>query len=229
MLKSYWEDDKRKVGDWTTKKRRRMKLLILDVVKQQLTSHGIKTVLDLGCGLGFYFPIYHECGCHVLAVDYAFNRVEIARKKVEDLKLQNITVKCEDIFQIDEVGHFDCIMLSFILDHMTLPQVKQIISKIKDSARYLIVVGYYSEPFEDLRERHSKLCKRLGEEFNSFNEKKELTCAVYDYPTLFNMPYSLHQFGDDCSLLLFENVKADSKPSEKWCVTHHDFCLFLMH
>jgi len=229
MQKSHWESKVETYRGIHSQKRRKKRLLINNVVKDILKKYDIKTVLDLGCGLGFYFPIYHECGCHVLAVDYAFNRVEIARKKVEDLKLQNITVKCEDIFQIEEVGHFDCIMLSFILDHMTLPQVKQIISKIKDSARYFIVVGYYSEPFEDLEQRHRQLCRRLGEEFNSFNEKKELTCAVYDYPTLFNMHYSLNQFGDDCSLLLFENVKADSKPSEKWCVTHHDFCLFLMH
>jgi len=215
MQKSHWENKVETYRDIHSQKRRKKRLLINNVVKDILTKYDIKTVLDLGCGLGFYFPIYHECGCHVLAVDYAFNRVEIARKKVVDLKLPNITVKCEDIFQIDEVGHFDCIMLSFILDHMTLPQVKQIISKIKDSAKYFIVVGYYSEPFKDLEQRHGQLCIRLGVEYNSFNEKKELTCAVYDYPTLFNMPYSLHQFGDDCSLLLFENVKADSKPSEK--------------
>jgi len=214
MQKSHWESKIETNRDLHSQKRRKKRLLINNVVKDILKKYDIKTVFDLGCGLGFYFPIYHECGCHVFAVDYAFNRVEIARKKVEDLKLQNITVKCEDIFQIDEVGHFDCIMLSFVLDHMALPQVKQIISKIKDSARYFIVVGYYSEPFKDLEQRHRQLCRRLGVEFNSFSEKKELTCAVYDYPTLFNMPYSLNQFGDDCSLLLFENVKAESKPSE---------------
>ena len=214
MQKSHWEAKTETFKDLHSPRRRRKRAMINDVVKDILRKHGIRTVFDMGCGLGYYFPVYHELGCQVLAVDYAFNRVEIARRKIADFHLDNITVKCEDIFQIEEVGHFDCIMLSFILDHLAYPQVKMLIDKIKGSSRYFIVVGYYSEPFTDLLERHKKLCQRLGVEFNTHNERKGVTCAVYNYPIIFNMPYTLHQFGDDCSLLLFENVKAASKPSE---------------
>ncbi len=213
MEKSYWEQENRKVGDWTTQKRRRMKLLIQNAVKDIVESHDIKTVLDLGCGSGLYFPLYDELGLTVDAVDYSEVRLEYAKRMIDVAELKGINVRCLDIFSITDFGKHDCVMLSFVLEHLESQKVTWLIDKIKDSARYFIVVGYYSEPFKDLVEKHKKLCQRLGVPFNTHNEKKGITCAVYDYPTLFNMPYKLHQFGDDCSLLLFENVKAESKPS----------------
>lgn len=206
LEKSYWEHVDRKVGDWTFQKRQKIKQLILDTVRELFTEHQVKTVLDLGCGIGIYFPLYSELGLRVHAVDYSEVRLEYAKKVIESQNLRGITLCCEDFFSIEDFGFHDCIMLSYVLEHLELSKVKLLIDRIRNHARYFIVAEYYSEPFAILEAKHRLVCQRQGVPFNTHNASKGVASAVYDYPKLFNMPYSLYQIDEDCSILVFENV-----------------------
>lgn len=171
----------------------------------------IKTVLDLGCGTGLYFPLYHTLGCNVLAIDSSTKRLSLAKEMVESFQLKNMVLKEGNFLSEDFPDNFvkkdlkfDCIMLSYVLEHQTKEQVKLLVSKIRGLAKYYIVVGYYSEPTEDLIKRYTAKCIEHEVKPYTFNVEKTFTCIAHDYPKVFNMKYELYQFPRDVSLIFFK-------------------------
>jgi len=176
---------------------------VFTTISNWIKLHNINSVLDLACGAGLYFPTYNSLGCKVTGIDHSSKRIKIAKKMINIFGYKNINVIEADIFKIQTNVHFDLVVLSYILEHLTECKAKELTIRIKDIADHFIVVGYYSEPFSTILERHRKICKRLDAPFNSLIPSKSLNSVLHDYPKIFNMPYKIRQLNRNVSILMF--------------------------
>jgi SAM-dependent methyltransferase len=79
---------------------------------------GLKTALDLGCGLGHYAEILHKYGLDVLAVDGRAENVEEARRRYPYLKFQ--VADAQDP-ALTNFGKFDLVFCFGLLYHLENP------------------------------------------------------------------------------------------------------------
>lgn len=185
--------------------------LTFDLLRRIIVQNKIKSILDLGCGFGLYFSLYHDLNCEVLAVDYSEPRLEIARKIMNRFDFKQITMKRMDVLKEDITGSFDLVLISYVFQHLPMQDVKTIIAKIREKAKYFVVLGYYYEPFKAFYEQHVEMCKRLDLPENTFDITKGVNSAAYNYPDLFKMPYEVSLFPPNLSVLLFKKCVEEGK------------------
>ena len=76
-----------------------------------------KRVLDLGCGSGALGErLRKEISCQVIGVTCSESEAELARKR-----LNQVLVRDLNSFDPSEVGNFDCIICSHVLEHLFNP------------------------------------------------------------------------------------------------------------
>ena len=203
--RNYWNTRTR---TYVTTKSRRQRLLFLELVLNRLREvfkeYKINSLLDLGCGNGFHFGLYNELGLRVKGIDFSEERVRVALKRIKQNGFNNIDISKGDFIQEDLPHGFDCIMLSYVLEHLEPAKVVDLIGRIEGLARYYIVVGYYSEPFAELFKKYLALCKKYSVAPMTFDPAKSFTTIPYDYPKLFKMNYDLYQFKGDNAMLVFK-------------------------
>jgi len=93
-----------------------------EAVRRQAALCGIKPgmrVLDAGCGIGKTTAILHEMiqpGGSIVGVDFAGDRIRYAEQHYS--AGQGISFSLTDLrSSLDELGHFDCIWVRFVLEH----------------------------------------------------------------------------------------------------------------
>lgn len=206
MLDSkYWDD----AVDWLKPGAERQQILALirSALTGVLEQHGVRSLLDVGCGFGIYFDIYHKLGLKVKGIDFSEKRVADAVKTVKQRSFGNIEVSRGD-FLSEPLGEpYDCILLSYVLQHLEPSRVEELLHKIRETAKYYVVVGYYSEPFNQLLSRYMALCERFQVTPFTFDSSKRFNTIPYNYPELLNMEYDLFQFPGDNALLFFRGEK----------------------
>ncbi len=72
---------------------------LLDYLPQDLTG---KTVLDLGCGTGYFAKIFQQRGANVVCVDMAPKMLEFARERCGDKGMQYLVMDAERLSLNDE-------------------------------------------------------------------------------------------------------------------------------
>lgn len=181
-----------------------LKMHIALALRDAMAERNIKSVLDIGCGAGINFPIFASLGCAVLGVDYAGERIEIARAVVGELGYDRMTT----VEQLDAVtetlpGGFDAAVLSFVLQHLPPDQVAALIEKVKAAADYVFLIEYYTETFHLLLDRHEALCEAHDLDYNEIDAEQGFISRLHDYPALFGVPYKYRPLGRNTSLLIF--------------------------
>lgn len=88
---------------------------VLPALKESL---GMKTALDLGCGVGYYAQILHKCGFDVLAVDGRAKNVEEANRRYPHLKFQVADAQDPTLASL---GRFDMVFCFGLLYHLENP------------------------------------------------------------------------------------------------------------
>jgi ubiquinone/menaquinone biosynthesis C-methylase UbiE len=88
------------------------------------------TVLELGCGTGFWTEVAAEMAQSVLAVDINANLVDIARARgMPDGK---VSFRVADALDLPEdIGSFSAVLVSFLWSHLTKGEQEKLLATLK--------------------------------------------------------------------------------------------------
>lgn len=111
-------------------------------VKQYLVNNykPDSTILDIGCGHGFYYK---------LLKDYfsKFDAVEVWQPYIDEYKLNSMYDNVYNVNILDfDFNYYDIIIMGDILEHLDRTEAQTLLDKIKDKCGELIVVVPYYLP-----------------------------------------------------------------------------------
>ena len=86
----------------------------------QLAAAGAYTVLDLGCGNGWFTAGLGRCGFKVTGVDHSESGLRIAREKNPGLEYLHQDVIAP--LRAELIGRFDAVVAIDLVDHVTAPR-----------------------------------------------------------------------------------------------------------
>ncbi|QOL49511.1 class I SAM-dependent methyltransferase [Massilia litorea] len=88
------------------------------------------TVLELGCGTGFWTEVAAESAQSVLAVDINANLVDIARER--GMPEGKVTFRVADALDLPEdIGKFTAVLVSFLWSHLNKKEQEQLLATLK--------------------------------------------------------------------------------------------------
>jgi ubiquinone/menaquinone biosynthesis C-methylase UbiE len=88
------------------------------------------TVLELGCGTGFWTEVVAESAQSVLAVDINANLVEIARER--GMAEGKVSFRVADALDLPEdIGKFTAVLVSFLWSHLNKKEQEQLLATLK--------------------------------------------------------------------------------------------------
>jgi len=106
-----------------------------------------KRLLDVGCGLGPYFPHYASHGCSVLGVDLCRVRLNKAKYRAEGLGLTNEFVRADATYLPFREGCFNITVAAEVLEHLSEPSVALVELRrcLRIGGHLIITVPWLSE------------------------------------------------------------------------------------
>lgn len=88
------------------------------------------TVLELGCGAGFWTEVLAESAQSVVAVDINPNLVDIARER--DTSEGKVSFRVADALDLPEdIGKFTAVLVSFLWSHLTKGEQERLLATLK--------------------------------------------------------------------------------------------------
>lgn len=88
------------------------------------------TVLELGCGTGFWTEVTAESALSVLAVDINANLVDIARER--PMAEDKVSFRVADALDLPEdIGKFSAVLVSFLWSHLNKKEQEQLLATLK--------------------------------------------------------------------------------------------------
>lgn len=88
------------------------------------------TVLELGCGTGFWTEVAAESALSVLAVDINANLVDIARER--PMAEDKVSFRVADALDLPEdIGKFSAVLVSFLWSHLNKKEQEQLLATLK--------------------------------------------------------------------------------------------------
>jgi ubiquinone/menaquinone biosynthesis C-methylase UbiE len=103
-----------------------------------------KSILDLACGEGFYSRKFKDQGAaKVVGVDISQKMIELAREE-ETRKFQNIEYILGDVLELGEIGSFDLVVASYLLNYARSPEellkmCESIFVNLKPGGRFVTI------------------------------------------------------------------------------------------
>ncbi|WP_196891579.1 class I SAM-dependent methyltransferase [Aureivirga marina] len=78
-----------------------------------------KTLLDLGCGSGYYSFLLQKLGAkRIVGIDISDEMIKVANEKAKLLKLENVEFLVEDLSKFKSEEKFDIVISAFVFNHM---------------------------------------------------------------------------------------------------------------
>lgn len=93
------------------------------------------TVADIGCGRGFYFPLYHQLGATIIGVERDAEPLAMARLRAQSLEATVLEAGAERVPLDDET--VDVVVMSEILEHLPSPSLA-----LAEARRILVPGGW---------------------------------------------------------------------------------------
>lgn len=87
-------------------------------------------VLEIGCGAGGNLLPFVNRGCEVVGFDLSRSRINEAYKILDVDNNDKITLFCEDVFKVNNIGSFDIILVRDVIEH--IPDKQHFFEHIKD-------------------------------------------------------------------------------------------------
>jgi len=88
------------------------------------------TVLELGCGTGYWTEIVAESAASVLALDINANLVDIARER--GMPEGKVSFRVADALDLpDDIGKFSAVLVSFLWSHLTKGEQEKMLATLK--------------------------------------------------------------------------------------------------
>jgi 2-polyprenyl-3-methyl-5-hydroxy-6-metoxy-1,4-benzoquinol methylase len=119
------------------------------LIFEQVAQAQPRSVLDIGCGRGFYVQAltYFNQIDQILGVDINQDYLDVARNNIDD---DRVSLKQFDINQLDSLDQtFDLIILSEVLEHIGHDDqlLQKIRSLLSDEGKLVITVPHQQFPF----------------------------------------------------------------------------------
>lgn len=107
--------------------KRRMVAILSDYVRPGLT------VLDAGCGTGFFSSYFISCGCNVYSLDYSKGALAISRKVTGNNSRMYINGDILDRSTLSNIdSRFDIIFTDGLLEHYSKDEQDRIIKNMEE-------------------------------------------------------------------------------------------------
>ncbi len=112
-------------------------------IVEQLTKAGAHTVLDMGCGNGWFTQSLARCGFEVLGVDGNQAVLAQAQQQRPSIRLQPMDVLHDLPPGLSE--RFDAVVAIDLIDHVTLPRrmIETALAVLKPGGLLVVTCAYY--------------------------------------------------------------------------------------
>lgn len=122
----------------------------------------VKSILDLGCGEGFYPRKFRQKGAaRVVGVDLSPKMIELAKQQ-EAREPLGIEYLVADVCELGQIGSFDLVVASYLLNYaqtkeQLLQMCQSIFVNLKANGRFVSVNGNSEQPPDSY-----PLCEKYG-------------------------------------------------------------------
>ena len=109
----------------------------------ELSAAGAHSVLDLGCGNGWFSAGLHRCGFDVTGVDQSESGLQLARRRHSDVRFLRQDVS--DDLEPTLVHQFDAVVAIDMIDHMPFPRrvIQTGIVALKPGGLLIVTSAYH--------------------------------------------------------------------------------------
>jgi SAM-dependent methyltransferase len=132
---------------------------VIPFVNTEIPITSKTSVLEIGCGEGGNLLPFLEMGCeHIVGVDLSKSKIENAKKYFADYpNHKNIEFLCADIYDVDNLGTFDFIMMRDVLEHIHDQEKFMLYVKkfLKPDGKFYLGFPPWVNPFGG----HQQICK----------------------------------------------------------------------
>ena len=111
----------------------RSQALGLDQNKMLELISSTDTILDIGCGYGAWSEFLALHAKHVVGIDYDSNKIDYARKRKSNATFLLLDARSN----LSELGNFDKILLSHVLEHIDKPS--ELLKELSKISKALII------------------------------------------------------------------------------------------
>lgn len=110
----------------------------------QLDRFGARTVLDVGCGNGWFAAGLARCGFDSMGVDSSESGVDIARRTFPEVAYRRVDAMLP--LPPSLVGRFDAVVAIDVLDHVMLPRelIRQVATALRPGGLFVATMPYHS-------------------------------------------------------------------------------------
>jgi len=113
----------------------------VDLIRDVIGRYGVESLVDVGCGTGRLFPVYHAAGVkRILGIDIAGRALAVAKK--EHPEVPTLRVRAA---QLELPEQYDAVMTNRVLQHIDALDLPAALDRISDAARKIIYVNEISE------------------------------------------------------------------------------------
>jgi len=92
---------------------------VIPFIEEYLALNANSDILEIGCGEGGNMLPFLDLGCKVTGVDFSKGKIENAHQYFENHKNKaNLTLLCDDIYNVPSLGKFDLIIIRDVLEHI---------------------------------------------------------------------------------------------------------------
>lgn len=172
------------------------------------------SVIDLGCGEGtISIPLSKKCGS-LLAVDKSQKMLENIHKKIIEEDLNNISLLCEDIFNLNKnnIGTYDVVVASRSVSNTY--NLRDLLIKLNDIANKSVYITFYGP---NNKQEAKKALNYIGEEFE---EKTPHYSIVFNL--LVSMGINPNVVNLECESVKTYNTLEEATERFKWKIKDID-------
>jgi 2-polyprenyl-3-methyl-5-hydroxy-6-metoxy-1,4-benzoquinol methylase len=108
-----------------------------------LDRRGVRSVLDLGCGNGWFSSALDRCGFDVTGVDHSESGIAIARREHPDVRFQRHDVMLP--LEAELIGRFDAVVSIELIDHLPFPRrlIESALSALKPGGLLIVATPFH--------------------------------------------------------------------------------------
>lgn len=112
-------------------------------IVSQLTRAQANTVLDLGCGNGWFTAALQRCGFEMVGVDHSHSGIDIASRRHPEVGYRQ-----HDLMQPlapDLVGRFDAVVSVEVIEHLLLPRklIEAALTALKPGGLLIVTAPFH--------------------------------------------------------------------------------------